>query len=574
MRFDEAFLTRRWSNHLAWVDATWSDPHNFPYQVEQERTRTSTGRVERLTPNPILENGPLEPCERGELTYTVAIPMFVQGDVESDGDRWTRLLTTIRDEAFGRRRTESRKESKKRLVVLILANRFQTLDPSVNTSFWDVLDQLPRIEGITYQVLGTLWKVPRHRTIPWFPNLDSKKRAFRLLKITRPKIANRVYAADCAGARKQVPYQSLREGLKAHRRTTELLERLRLSGRTIYWCTMDADLAGLRVAGSSGLFTLYDGLIEKWRRDHDGALPTLLSTGYWAPIDERRYYQIAIEIDMKVREKMSRALPFAPYYPEPNFLLLLPEHATFRRIHYQSGPDEALESRRFIESARAIGAVAEDSLLFKAIPALQTALPSRFRTAKGESLEIDSKKALFHKGTLKALKGIRQTHLFRQQWGDQVTLAIPNRTGDLAYRSYGALCSSILRLFDVEALASIPDFGRHHPNTFERILRNHREWRLEMTALLDDHSLDREAAAHRMAKHFAAVCTGLNRRKLQPALLGFMEPAFTAQRELRDAGVSAEMIEKIGRAARWSGSAFANALIKWADRFDRGTAAA
>jgi hypothetical protein len=273
---------------------------------------------------------------------------------------------------------------------------------------------------------------------------------------------------------------------------------------------------------------------------------------------------------MRIRAAMALALSLAPYYPEPNFMMLLPAQHIFSLIHYtdrSAGRDEATESRRFINSARQLDVIRPESSWFVAIPSLVTEIPDRFRSVKAESIQLTSKQQLFQKGTLKAFKGLRQSHLFRKRWGEQIALLLPSGGAD--YFTKSGYCSAILAAFDVEIFASLPVWGRHSGAKFEAILRRHQKLREEAFEVLENPRADLEGVATRVADHFLTVCAGLDRMTLNRSFVGFIQIAVEAQANLRQIGVAEGLLGQIRRAARWSGSAFATTLLEWAERLDR-----
>jgi len=566
--FSEPFLINRQRNHEVWVADCLRDSNSFPYKFGRERTKHTTGFVDPR--DTITENRGswcLEPSRPAESTFVVSMPMWLDGS-DGNNQKWIALLTMLRDQGFGSDTATSRELAKRQLVVLIGANRHDSVDERINKRFRRTVAQLPLIDGVSYQVIGTTWKMRREATArAHFAGLYSPKKAFALLKILgadRPLLAQ-IVARDNKDAAALVPYQSLRQWIKRDAITANALGQLRREGRLILWGTMDADLKGLR--GTVGLFSCYQQMIREYQQQHDGETPTLMSTGYWAPLDESVIYQTAVEVDMEVRARMALAMGLAPYFPEPNFFIRLPSPHHFAQMSYFEDAMEVTESRKLIASAVACGAVTPESALFRAVPALRTTLPSRFRTKKANRIAITSSRALFQKATLKSIVGLRQSNFGRRNWGHQVALAIPNRRGD--YYTYAKHCMALLNAFDVESLSSqIASFGRHSSAKFAKILAAHRPVRHEIFALLENALTPIAPAAQRVAGQLVHVSRGLNPRLLAREITGFIQAARDAQNALGRLGVSAETMGKIRRAAWWSGSAFATVLQRTAEKLD------
>lgn len=562
---DSAFLLARMANHAAWVEQTLENPKNFPYQLPDKRKANAMG---------YLKNGEtlLAPYQQwniddddGMPTYVVSMPTVLSGGQDADL-KWHRILETFRDEGFSKTADRSRLKSGQRLFVLLGINRFQSLDSSINQSFKQAIPHLPQIPGIHYHALGTIWYPRRHCTVQDCPDLLDQEKAFRLLKFIAPDVAKQVRKIDDKNAKKHVPYQSIRDWIKDDPMVTQWLEILRQKRTRIFWSTMDGDLVGLRSGGRVGLFSTYDRLIRVWRQDHNNKDPTLLSTGYWPALEEGLFYRVGIEIDMRIREAMAQAIPIAPYYPEPNFLVPLPVQDVFSKIHYTdmtADKNQATESRRFIWQAVGAKVVFSNSCIFRAIPGLFTTLPERFRGETNDLIELNSKDDLFSVRVLKAFKGLPQTHLFKKGWGDQMGLLF-NMLG-LDYGTKSGTCSGLFGVFDIEIFASLGVWQMRSIEQFEGILQRHALFRDTVFKLLENTRLQLKPAARKLAAHFLPVRPELTVEILSDSIVEFINEARDNQKTLLGWGVREQVVDKIRLAAKLSGDAFANTLIEWGE---------
>nr|XP_023693132.1 uncharacterized protein LOC111856981 [Paramormyrops kingsleyae]XP_023693133.1 uncharacterized protein LOC111856981 [Paramormyrops kingsleyae] len=114
-----------------------------------------------------------------------------------------------------------------------------------------------------------------------------------------------------------VPYQDIREHLKNHRDTEDLVKQLRGKDPRclIYFSFVDSDTVKFNYIYSEYLQIVREEL------EKDSIPPTVMSTGYELTHDSDHYP--ASRLDREVRAAVAEVHPLLVYYPEPNFCVLV-----------------------------------------------------------------------------------------------------------------------------------------------------------------------------------------------------------------------------------------------------------
>ncbi len=417
----ERHLQQRQSNHT-WLAPLLEEgpPSHFPYRP----AASGEGRLEQHEVVPLTQpNGvpTLKNTTDNTPLYLINLPHVPN---LTDAAPIQQLLGKVRDETFGSATITSRLHAIKRVAVVIGMNRISSLDQEKDRAFVRYVRNLPAVGAVPYRIIGKLWSPYWTRTAGRDASTYPPKKAFLLLKTVKPAAAATVLSTyeKTALFRSQIPYQRIREWIKnsAASARFELHYRSQRPNAPRYLLLLDDDTKSLRVG--TGVLSRYDALIAAEKRDQ-GSWPHLLSTGYAAAAEEKPIYRLGIKLDMAVRAAMA-VIPNAPYYPEPNLLVLLHGHHPLRGLSFL-GAGNGLEGRRLIQNGIASGQISPSRMRFVGSGGVVTTVPDRMRTDGNEAVVALSRDLLARKSTLKALRGLSQTHLFAKNWADNLYLALP-----------------------------------------------------------------------------------------------------------------------------------------------------
>ncbi|XP_045564764.1 uncharacterized protein isoform X2 [Salmo salar] len=122
---------------------------------------------------------------------------------------------------------------------------------------------------------------------------------------------------DSINKKKDTPYTDIREYLKDHEETKQLVRELRGQDpdALIYFSCIDADTVSFNQVYSS-----YLEIVRKHCNTHSGIPPTVMSTGYEFPEGD---FKKPSQVDRMTRIQTAKHFPLGTYYPEPNFCVLL-----------------------------------------------------------------------------------------------------------------------------------------------------------------------------------------------------------------------------------------------------------
>lgn len=117
-----------------------------------------------------------------------------------------------------------------------------------------------------------------------------------------------------------VPYREIRETLKNHQNTKDLVQQAWKHGSSthVYLSFIDADTK--KFGKNEGLYTTYTQLSTELKA------PDVMSTGY-EYFDEKSHplIQFASMLDRQVRAATAKHVPMGVYYPEPNICVKVPQ---------------------------------------------------------------------------------------------------------------------------------------------------------------------------------------------------------------------------------------------------------
>jgi hypothetical protein len=359
--------------------------------------------------------------------YHVNVPLaHLPGN---DGDnRLSVLLRIFQDEAFGATPAQSLGEARRRLSLVVGINQIRSLDPELNRSFISFIERIQHVETFAVRVFGFFWAVQ------WAPlnPLSSLytypvDKAFLLVKVLdthRAQSVREIFEMNGMhlnpGILSQIPFQRIRERIKSSMVSKSLMSHIfehAVPTAPIYYAVMDGDCQHLRT--NVGLFSRMDGVIRS------RLVPSAISLGYRVADDERPLIRLGVELDMKVREAMTAAIPFSAYLPEPCSIFCIRSVTKVVPLEALSflGGGHCLENRRLIQNAMAQN-LFDRSVVFCSDGGVTTGTPSRMKTQKNAKVLALTPAILKKKSSLQSLRGISQSHAFPKQWADNLYIAL------------------------------------------------------------------------------------------------------------------------------------------------------
>lgn len=547
------FLKTRTLNHNKWlgemIDSdTPVNTSKFPYYPNEKGVGKLMSRdVKPQMPNTVSLP---EQTDAQKPIYIIAMPHVPSKTSAKSLERWNQIVEQYNSQSFGTTSQDSQKRVGKQLVLIAGMNRMRSLDQANNRQFDEAINQIPPTPFFATRVFGTQWVPEWHKRkdLTSEYRLHSPEKSYLHLKLLRPEAAIAVLeaiegkAALPKNLKDQIPYQTIRQWIKDHPSSRAVVATLQRNNNPLYWATMDDDCKALRI--KDGLFSVYDRLI----RDHNARnqeFPDLLSTGYYASEDALPILQLGFKIDMLVREAMNRVIPLSPYFPEPNLLLRITH--LFDTCFYTFKKGKSLEGRRLIQNGLASGAIRKEHVIFSAVEALITDEKRMIEeTHKGKQVSPISK--LGQKGTLKALRGIPQSHLFTKNWVDNLYLALPIKRKQVT--DVTQELSKLLNLYDPIELSY--GYGAHAQNkytykAFKTILEAYSVLRINLKNALN--------GVEPKSFYPFKDLTIQERKNVHQYLLTLVRSAKNAKAKLKEYGLSDEWIQKVDLAASESGQA-------------------
>jgi hypothetical protein len=394
-----------------WIQSCLSDkPEAFPYSVASKGSASLDGAA--YIPRLLLNGMPTAP-QGQEPGYVINIPL-AYGGLKRDPQLLDRLLTIIKDQAFGATPQESAEPVRQRVAVVLGVNRFESIDPAINREFTETMYNLEPVQEIAYRVFGFFWKPELTPNPQGFGLRYPARKGYMILKALNPEKASAVLSSvEGENLRSQIPFQLIREAILTNPASRAFAAHFQ---RPKYLGVMDGDTKGLRT--QIGLFSRVDQAAQL----HN--LPSAITFGYQLAPDELPILRLGVKLDMKVREAMNSIIPYSPYFPEPGSFFRIVDQ--LNRLSFL-GDGRTLESRRMIENGRANQAF-DPRAIFGGEGGVVTGTPDRMKTETVKA-PVLTRNLLKQKKTLRALRGIAQTHLHPKEWADNLYLALGFKNG-------------------------------------------------------------------------------------------------------------------------------------------------
>ncbi|MFT4554508.1 MAG: hypothetical protein ACI9S8_003159 [Chlamydiales bacterium] len=572
-KFIENHLQEKLQNHSQWLEKTLSqaEPEKFfPYYADNEKTATAT--VLERTYNPRQKNISYPLCEDSKdedplfLVNTPFVPKTwqegSQKNLSLNSKKWQKdncenlvnCLEKIASESFGKTEAFSRKESKRKLAIVVGMNCPLSLDNNKNRDFIGMLRNVATVESISYRCFGFFWKPLWCQKEGMGKKTYPIEKAFLLIKLLKPQQAAKVRAKLEGNLQSQIPFQNIREKIFKGTQTQDFFRHFAEKGgdAPVYFSCLDDDFVSLR--HREGLYSTYSKLISDGKMKK-GKYPKLLSTGYTVQSGTQPLIKIAVDMERMVRAATAKHIPLGPYYPEPNFIFQL-DYKLYKDGKYSfKGAGKSLESRRFIQNAMKVTTLDASNVIFYPHAPLLTRTPARMVTKKIIALgNIDSRN-IKQKGVLTGLRSISQSHAFPKQWADNLYIALPVST---KVTNVTQPLMNIHNSFSPISLMMSWEAGakKYSSKNFDAVNKLYLSYSQNLSEALVDSSTSDLAL-----NTFIALGETASEKKTYRTFFethqGILVKAFS---DLKKEGLSQEWIGKICKAAKGSGAAMLKSL--------------
>lgn len=417
--FQEKFKNQSWVYSCAKAGIIKS----FPYQIADSDSKKA-GTVSNNFYYP-KKQSKIEPILLNSDTarFIVNIPDGRRPGSTSD-EKYSQTLHKLRTETFSTSSSASARMSQSRLAVVIGTNQAESLDPSLNKKFVQLIKKTVPVDKIAARRFGFLWQVQYEKKNNVSCSYSAKK-AFFLLKVLGKEIAEKVRLSVEESDGKthpniiaQIPFQQIRNVILKENLTRDFarLFQEKAPASPIYLTVMDSDFLSLRK--ETGVFEKITNCVVKNKN------LSVIGCGYSAGDEELPIIQLAVQIDMAVRVAMTSHIPYSAYLPEPCLSVLLkrPNHQPHLKKLSFLGDGHSLESRRLIRNGRDNGAFTDQMTFIS--DGIVTTSPERWKTPKNQTYKNLSADQIKTKAVLQALRGLSQSHAHPKKWADQVYAAI------------------------------------------------------------------------------------------------------------------------------------------------------
>lgn len=322
-----------------------------------------------------------------------------------------------------------------RMRFCFLLNRMESLDKANNL----ITYQAPGVDPTLFQVRDALWRPVWKKSANGLnpgriASFEEVRRYYEALKENDPEKAGAfLYWNERAHVRDMVPYNDLRDCLRQSSMNDHFVKEFRQMnpGAPIYAAFLDDDTRAFH-ENKEGTFSCYQKAIEEFYQANQ-RFPTFLTSGYRISEEQLHPHQqslsLAVDLDRKTRKAMAKVFALAPYYPEPNTLILIPlnERRLPEGFHKKdkSSPMEMPTLIKDIVNKRYGGNMdnASNDALFVSRGAIETKVPARFfQTRQGGGANLPQIAILnrWKSEDISPLRAIPQSHLFPNDWSGYV----------------------------------------------------------------------------------------------------------------------------------------------------------
>ncbi len=363
--------------------------------------------------------------------YVLNIPSVANG---SKNTLIAKIQNTLFPQAFHATPDESVQETKYRLRINIGFNRMQSISKKKNRTLQKTVDSArEEMDGEKTNAFGFFW-VPK-----WFDKIKKQpvtiKRVrswYKALKGKKPNEAKKaVTQLESKITSDMIPYTKIREKVKKNKRTKSFVRKLRTNERVnhVYLASFDDDFVSLRYA-QTGLFSEYDRLIAE-HEAKQGKPPQVLTTGYLVSSAHIPIIEVAVKLDMCVRNATSKFFKNAVYFCEPNTIIYVkPDEETIEAsfiLNNKSCKNEMPTLMANLIKKRSLNP--DNCFVFYSSNApLVTNMPTRMQYASKKSVRKvftgqktkEGKVLRFNYEDLKQLINTSQSHVKARDWANRI----------------------------------------------------------------------------------------------------------------------------------------------------------
>jgi hypothetical protein len=236
---------------------------------------------------------------------------FDQNQSSADYSKSHELLKLLTETGF-----DADHEDISSLGVAIGLNRPLSLSTRRNDCLKKELHKTKESE-INHRISAFFWDMPWTDEDGNIVEYKDVKKFYKQLKRKDPEKAKKFLEINEQGDSKpSVPYQQIREYVKDHPNTQELVQALRKDGDSVYFSSIDSDTKDF-----NGIYSAYLRIIAQSKN-----LPTVMSTGYeFAEEYDGFPLSVASKLERIIRIITAKTLSAGVYYPEPNICVLIPD---------------------------------------------------------------------------------------------------------------------------------------------------------------------------------------------------------------------------------------------------------
>ena len=457
-----------------WLLATSSgDSSAFPYRPDPDATGSiRNGACLPTTPNTTLPSR----LKSTDPRFIINIPQAHIPQADPYHQTYLKLVQGLQQQTYSSTSSASTRMMKRRLFVVVGTNQIHSLDKAVNRSFVAHIRSTPQIQGIPIRRMGFFWTPVWEKTSRGcrVACLYSARKAYQIVKALLPSQAKEILETYEHSEGKihrdivrQVPYQNLRERIMKSNLTRDALAHfVRIANNVaIYLTIMDADFKKLRT-GKNGIFSCITSQIKRAPNP-----PSAVGVSYCVSDTELPLIKIGVKMDIAVRIAVSKIVPYGAYLPEPLLPVLVrkPYEADFLHdLTFVRGAGCSLESRRIIQSGKERGHLNNDMLFIE--DSIETTVPSRWRTKTTTKVTSISATVLKRKSSLKALRGLSQSHAFSKNWADNLYIALDFQTSCVTDAT-GPMMWIFATYDPISRMYNEP--GRYSTRVFDRVMSNY-----------------------------------------------------------------------------------------------------
>lgn len=426
------------SNEFSYSEQYFSSlPSGYPFKIQMDKPGSISSETSGESSSSHSEHD-IEPMAVGDedkVAYVLNIPVVANG---AKNTLITKIKKILLPQAFRETDEQSLSEAKARLKINVGFNRMKSISKKKNRILQKSLSSAEdQIEEEPIKTFSFFWE-PK-----WFDNIQKKPVSLKFVRAWYKKLKakdsnkakNAVRLLEEKTTADMVPYQQIRERLKNHKHTKKFVKHFQRDDNVshIYLASFDDDFVCLRYA-KTGLFSEYDRLIAEHEAKYANP-PQVLTTGYLVSSLHMPIIEVAVKLDMAVRQATSQIFKNAVYYCEPNTIIYVqPGSDTVEASFISSGPScknemptlmADLIKKRSLDANKCF-------VFYSSNAPLVTNMPVRMQHTKKSTRKIfvgqktkDGKVLRFNFQDLKQLINTSQSHVQARDWANKIVNCLP-----------------------------------------------------------------------------------------------------------------------------------------------------